>query len=227
MAIALLCLSFHTISEKRDISFSIYPSFNHDRLQLAHQYFVTDTKDSVTLSTLKFYISNIQLQYADGTTYVESQSHHLINIEDEASLKFSLKEVSNKKINKVLFDVGIDSLTNVSGNLEGDIDPSLGMYWAWNSGYINMKLEGTSSSCTSVKKNFQYHIGGYLPNQNAIQHIVLDGVQNDHSITVQADVAKWLNKISLKDHPSIMIPGAQALSMAKMYNQMFSLYEEN
>ena len=60
---------------------------------------------------------------------------------------------------RIYFQIGIDSLTNVSGDLDGDLDPALGMYWAWNSGYINMKLEGKSSSCKSVKKEFQFHIG--------------------------------------------------------------------
>jgi len=56
--------------------------------------------------------------------------------------------------------IGTDSITNVSGALDGDLDPIKGMYWAWNSGCINFKLEGTRV-ISGKKTPFEYHIGGY------------------------------------------------------------------
>ncbi len=222
----IVCLSFRGISEKRDINVSIYPTFNNEKLILNTHQYITSNKDTLSITTLKFYISNIELQFEDGSTYTESKSQHLINLEEEKSLVLLLKDVSNKKIDKVIFNIGIDSLTNVSGNLEGDLDPALGMYWAWNSGYINMKLEGKSSSCTSVKKNFQYHIGGYLPKQNALQQVILTVTQKDKPLIIKTDVAQWLNKVALRETPSIMIPGAKAIAMSNNYKKMFNLYYE-
>lgn len=222
----IVCLSFRGISEKRDINVSIYPTFNNEKLILNTNQYTTSNKDTLSITTLKFYISNIELQFEDGSTYTESKSQHLINLEEEKSLVLLLKDVSNKKIDKVIFNIGIDSLTNVSGNLEGDLDPALGMYWAWNSGYINMMLEGKSSSCTSVKKNFQYHIGGYLPKQNALQQVILTVTQKDKPLIIKTDVAQWLNKVALRETPSIMIPGPKAIAMSNWYKEMFSLYYE-
>jgi hypothetical protein len=53
----------------------------------------------------------------------------------------------NKSISKITFSAGIDSLTSTAGIQKGVIDPINGMYWAWQSGYVNFKIEGKSSSC--------------------------------------------------------------------------------
>ena len=85
-----------------------------------------------------------------------------------------------KNIKSISFCIGIDSLASVSGALSGDLDPSNGMYWAWQSGYINMKIEGTSSSCKTRKNSFNFHIGGYLKPYNAIKkiEIPINKIQN-------------------------------------------------
>jgi hypothetical protein len=83
-----------------------------------------------------------------------------------------------------------------------------------------MKLEGKSSSCTNAKKEFQFHIGGYLPKQNALQKIEwnLDEKQN---INIEVELSNWLDAISLKETNSIMIPGEKAIKMAQLYKNMF------
>jgi hypothetical protein len=113
-------------------------------------------------------------------------------------------------------------LTNVSEKFDGDLDPALGMYWAWNTGYINMKLEGKSSSCTSVKKEFQFHIGGYLPKQNALQEIELK-IDENQIINIEVELSKWLDSLSLKETNSIMIPGEKAIAMARIYKNIFEI----
>ena len=52
---------------------------------------------------------------------------------------------------------GTDSLSNISGAFNGALDPINGMYWTWNTGFINLKIEGTSSSQDKI----EWHIGGY------------------------------------------------------------------
>lgn len=207
----------------RDINVSIQPTFKNENLVLNNVKYVTNKKDTVTISTFKFYISNVEVAFENGTSYKEPQSYHLIDLENEKSLQFQLKNAPDLKIKQLAFNVGIDSTTNVSGNLEGDLDPALGMYWAWNSGYINMKLEGKSSSCKSVKKEFQFHIGGYLPKQNALQRIVFDFSKNTSEIQLKVDISKWLDTVALKQTNSIMIPGVTAIEMSNYYKNMFSI----
>ena len=223
MIIALIGLSFQIKVEKKDIQFAIQPSFNKEALVLNKERYISEKKDTLSITTFKFYISNVVLEYENGTEYKEPKSVHLIDIEELNTLQFQLKKVPDLKIKKIRFNIGIDSLTNVSGNLDGDLDPSLGMYWAWNSGYINMKLEGKSSSCKSVKKEFQFHIGGYLPNQNALQEVVLIVPNDENNIHLNMDLSKWLNEVSLKETNSIMMPGKKAIEMSSLYKNMFTI----
>ncbi|MGV1011608.1 MAG: MbnP family protein [Flavobacterium sp.] len=221
---ALACLSFQIKMNKKDIPVLLYLNFQNEPLVLNDKKYVTKTNDTVTITKMKFYISNIVLELEDGTQYKESNSVHLVDAENMGSLEFNLKNVPDLKIKKIRFNIGIDSLTNVSEKFDGDLDPALGMYWAWNTGYIYMKLEGKSSSCTSVKKEFQFHIGGYLPKQNAMQEIELK-IDENQIINIEVELSKWLDSLSLKETNSIMIPGEKAIAMARIYKNMFLIDE--
>lgn len=222
LIIAFVCLSFQVKNDKNDLTILVHLNFQKEPLVLNDKKYITKNKDTVTIKKMKFYISNIILEMEDGSTYKEKSSVHLVDAENLNSLEFKLKNVPDLKINKASFDIGIDSLNNVSEKFEGDLDPTNGMYWAWNTGYIDMKLEGKSSSCTNAKKEFQFHIGGYLPKQNAIQKIEfnLDGKQN---INIEVELSNWLDAISLKEMNSIMIPGEKAINMASLYKNMFKI----
>jgi hypothetical protein len=222
LIIAFVCLSFQVKNDKNDLTILVHLNFQKEPLVLNDKKYITKNKDTVTIKKMKFYISNIILEMEDGSTYKEKSNVHLVDAENLNSLEFKLKNVPDLKINKASFDIGIDSLNNVSEKFEGDLDPTNGMYWAWNTGYINMKLEGKSSSCTNAKKEFQFHIGGYLPKQNALQKIewTLDGKQN---INIEVELSNWLDAISLKEMNSIMIPGEKAINMASLYKNMFKI----
>lgn len=219
---ALTCLSFQMKKNPKDVGVLVHLNFQKEPLVLINKKYVTKTNDTVTITKMKFYLSNFELELEDGTEYKESNSVHLVDAETLSSIEFHLKNAPDIKIKKIRFDIGIDSLTSVSENFDGDLDPSLGMYWAWNTGYINMKLEGKSSSCTNVKKEFQFHIGGYLPKQNALQKIELE-VDESQNIIINVELDRWLDALSLKETNSIMIPGEKALAMAQKYKNMFQI----
>ncbi|MFZ4105743.1 MbnP family protein [Flavobacterium sp.] len=219
---ALVCLSFQMKKNQKDVDVLLQLNFQNESLVLNDKKYVTKTNDTVTITKMKFYLSNIVLELEDGTQYKESNSVHLVDAETLSSLEFHLKNVPDIKIKKIRFDIGIDSLTSVSENFDGDLDPALGMYWAWNTGYINMKLEGKSSSCTNVKKEFQFHIGGYLPKQNALQKIEFE-IDENQIINIEVELSKWLDSLSLKETNSIMIPGEKAIAMARIYKNIFEI----
>ena len=219
---ALTCLSFQMKKRQKDVGVLVHLNFQKEPLVLINKKYVTKTNDTVTITKMKFYLSNFVLELEDGTEYKESNSVHLVDAETLSSLEFHLKNAPDLKIKKIRFDIGMDSLTSVSENFDGDLDPALGMYWAWNTGYINMKLEGKSSSCTSIKKEFQFHIGGYLPKQNALQKIELE-VAESQNIIINVELDRWFDALSLKETNSIMIPGEKALAMAQKYKNMFQI----
>jgi hypothetical protein len=113
-------------------------------------------------------------------------------------LKIDFDKNITDDFDEIQFSIGIDSLTNVSGAMGGDLDPVNGMYWSWQSGYINFKVEGNSEKSGAVHKDFQFHIGGYLKPFETLQTVILPLKRNQNVIFV--DVSRFLSEIDLKKH---------------------------
>ena len=92
------------------------------------------------------------------------------------------------------------------------------MYWAWNSGYINFKLEGTSDKCNTRKNEFQFHLGGYSGAQKALQNIVLKA--SEHNV-IYLNLNSFFSKIDLAKDNHIMSPGIEAVKFSKFIKTLF------
>ena len=126
------------------------------------------TKEDFVVTKLNYFISNIKLTKTDGTVFTVPQdsSYFLIKEDTKATQFVTLNNVPFGDYKAVEFMVGVDSLRNTAPNekRKGVLDPGGsmaddGMYWEWNSGYIFVKLEGTSSKGNPVNNKFYYHIG--------------------------------------------------------------------
>lgn len=138
--------------------------------------YVNANNDTFSISTFKYYISNIRLKKADGSYYVEPESYHLINLADTLNTaKFTLKNVPLDYYVSMDFVLGVDSTRNCSGAQTGALDPSNDMFWTWSSGYIFMKFEGYSkqSYFNAFGHNLTFHVGGYTTPYNNIRTITL------------------------------------------------------
>ena len=93
------------------------------------------------------------------------------------------------------------------------------MYWAWQSGYVNLKIQGKSSSCKTRKNEFQFHIGGYMKPNYAIRRIEL--VPKNQNLDLIIDIAEFFFKIELSETNSIMIPSKKAMELADISIKMF------
>lgn len=202
-------------------SLQFLPKFN-DEVILAGTKYELENSQWFEFSTLRFYISDLTI-YSKGKTWFDPQKHRLMDIEDSSS--FYIKAVPHS-IDSISFYLGIDSVTNVSGILEGDLDPIKGMYWAWNSGYINFKLEGRSSLISSnPTKNFEFHLGGYLKPFSTIRKVDCVAIKEDGRYIVPFDLSIFLNSLDLNEMNSIMIPGMEASEISNLLPKMFELKE--
>jgi hypothetical protein len=136
------------------------------------------------------------------------------------SINLSIKK--DIQINKIKFGLGIDSITNVSGALDGDLDPLKGMYWTWQSGYVNVKLEGTMPDKNWVNQKFEYHLGGYSGDYNSYNTISLD-IDNANDINVSLDIDKFISNWYVGAHPNIMSPGKIAVDFSKILASCFNI----
>lgn len=209
------------------VEITIEPEFFGQTLVLGNRLYHTPKGDSLYLDLLRFYISSVQLQGTKGV-YKEPNSYHLIDIEENDSPKILLKNVPLGQYTQLRFLIGTDSLTNVAGAMGGDLDPTKGMYWAWNTGYINAKIEGRSASCNTRRQAFEFHIGGYKSPHQTVREVVLplkNIVLRENSpakIPVQLNLGTFFSHIQLALTNSIMIPSAQAALLADYFQETFS-----
>ena len=57
--IALVCLSFQVKNDKKDLTVMVYLNFQKEPLVLNDRKYITKNKDTVSITKMKFYISNI------------------------------------------------------------------------------------------------------------------------------------------------------------------------
>jgi hypothetical protein len=187
-----------------------------------NKYLHLTNGDSVLIETMRFYVSNLEFLNEGKVVAQDKNTAHLIDAEIPQSLHFFVELPQKITYNQLRFNLGIDSLTNVSGAIGGDLDPTKGMYWTWQSGYINFKLEGKNPHCKTRNNEFQVHLGGYASPHNALQTIVLD-TKNNKENTIIFDFFSFLNEVNYLQKPNIMSPCKEAIMMSKkIANSFFS-----
>ncbi|MDQ1138903.1 MbnP family protein [Pedobacter agri] len=121
------------------------------------------------INVFKYYVSNIKLSKADGTTYLIPESYLLIDESKPASKLVTINDVPTGDYTKIEYTIGVDYARNFAGAQTGALDPINGMFWTWNSGYIFVKLEGTSPQSTAANNLLTFHIGGVVDPNNTIR----------------------------------------------------------
>ena len=104
------------------------PQRKHEQQGVTYN-FVSDEQFTESINENKF------LTYQ---TFNVTQKYNLIDLSIEKNIKIKLPSISN--INSINIKLGIDSLESYSPNFDGDLDPIHGMYWTWQSGFINFKI---------------------------------------------------------------------------------------
>jgi hypothetical protein len=213
---------------------SLVIEFNHfvgkDKLILDSLMYKNEFNQSYSIGKFRYYISNIKLKRKDGTEYA-SNEYYLIDVEDKKSQQIVIHEKGN--YSSISFTIGVDSLHNCSGLQKGALDPVNGMFWAWNTGYIFLKLEGKSIYSKSPSNIFEYHIGGFKQPNNCIRQVRLDlpektiqVVEDDAdllSLSVDiSEVLKTPKNIDFTEFSSVT-DFNNAIMMADNYADIFSV----
>lgn len=205
----------------------------HDGMPLTTtDQYLNGSGEFYTVKTFKFYVSNIQLTSTDNRNSAEKESYHLVDLSSPESREISAS-LAGGTYKRIQFMIGVDSVRNVSGAQTGALDPMLGMFWTWNTGYIFAKLEGTAPVSTEPGQAFTYHIGGFKTGSNAIRTVLLDFPANKlvtigttNMVIIDVDLAKWFDSVhtlSIKNAPSVMTPGGVSLKIADNYATMFTV----
>ncbi len=190
--------------------------------------------ESITITNFKYYITNISFITTNGAEIKIPDTYYLVDEKSPSSKTISLTAGSNE-FKGMRFLIGVDSTRNVSGVQTGSLDPANGMFWTWNTGYIQAKLEGTSPVSTEPFSEVAYHIGGFRTGENTIREINLNfpnplilNTTASSEIIIHADAMKWFNaahEIKIAGQAACHSPGNLAVSIADNYARMFSVKE--
>jgi hypothetical protein len=202
----------------------LQPWFQGHALSLEEENSAEHT-GSLHIKTLRFYLSNFSLMKSGEQVWKEQNSYHLVDASEKSSMDISLDIPVGIDFDSIEFQLGIDSLTHVSGAMGGDLDPTNGMYWAWNSGYIHFKLEGTSPECPTRKHAFQFHLGGYLPPFAAVQTIRLMA-ENGGKLNINLNLSAFIDTLDLSREHTIMSPGEKAQQLSRIAATLFYVDEK-
>jgi hypothetical protein len=195
--------------------------------------YINANLDTFTVSMYKYYISNIELTGTNGAKYVEEYSYHLIDAANDATLRFTMGKVPVGNYTHMKVVLGVDSLHNVSGAQTGDLDPALGMFWSWNTGYIMAKIEGNSSQTNNSTNFISMHLGGFKGEFSAIRTVEFDLPQpliveqgKLSTIHMQSDVMKWFNgskNLSLAEYAVIGAATEKSRDVVENYKNHLSI----
>lgn len=199
------------------INITFQPSISNEFIGLNTIYSLSDSS-KMEITTCRFYVSNFTF-YSNNKLVSEQKGAFLIDLENTESLQLTFP-ISG--VDSVRFNLGIDSSTNVAGILDGDLDPIKGMYWTWNSGYINSKIEGTFTKTNGVKIPFEYHLGGYLPPYQTLQTLTFK-CEKSESTLVKLDLSQFISSLEIEQCNNVMIPGPKAVELSKLLTKCFKI----
>lgn len=167
-----------------------------------HSSFTNPFGEIYVLDKFNYYFTNIEvLQNGSSIGAKETESYHLVEAGSPTSESFTIS-VPATDLNGVSFMIGVDSARNISGAQTGALDPLNGMFWTWNTGYIMVKMEGTSPLSTNPGNKFEYHIGGFKLPYNNVRKVKLNfppgkkiniSENGTAEIFITCDIGKWFN----------------------------------
>lgn len=222
---------YHNTNSVGMVQLFIVPQVNDLPLVLTQKGYATPGGDSTYIDVLRFYISRVQLKNKNGALFQEKDSYHLFDAEEDGHRIFTVDKVPVGTYDSLFFCVGTDSLTNISGVMGGDLDPLKGMYWTWNSGYINIKLEGRSALCKTKTNRFEFHVGGYMPPNTTVRRVALPikkvkiRANKSTNLPVIADLGRFFGAIQLSQINLVMTPSPKAARVADDFKKIFRTSE--
>jgi hypothetical protein len=223
--VILFCIINFTYVDCLSKEIIIHFSVLYQQQTIANDSFYSSNKnDSLHFETIKFYISKIQFSKNNKVVFTDKIKAHLIDNSNANSKTITIN--CNKKLDfdAIQYNLGVDSTTNAGGALGADLDPTKGMYWAWQSGYINCKLEGKATSSSAKLHQYQFHLGGYLGSNNAMQQIVLP-TKNKEVINIALRLDSFFKDVDLQATNQIMSPSKEAVILSKKVASCFSIIE--
>ncbi|RAK70008.1 MbnP family protein [Hymenobacter edaphi] len=134
--------------------------------------YTTAAGDDFKVTELRYYVSNVQLVRADGSVWAEPESYYLIDQAKTASQHLAIEDVPVGDYTALRITIGVDVARNTAGAQTGALDPAHQMIWDWTTGYIFLRLNGSSSKAPGNGGLF-FDVAGFRDPYNNIRTLTL------------------------------------------------------
>lgn len=202
------------------ITLHFVPLMNHSPLELGKKYILDTESSPVTISLFKCYVSHIAFYNNEQLVYDAPNEAFLLDSSEKESLIRTITLPREINYTELRFYWGINDKTNDKGISGGDLDPTKGMYWTWQTGYINMKLEGNCLESGATDHTFQFHLGGFLAPYASFQPVSIT-TENKKELSISINLADFLTKFKLANTHTVMSPSEQSVLLSKYAASMF------
>ncbi|SMD36817.1 hypothetical protein SAMN04488029_3084 [Reichenbachiella faecimaris] len=139
------CSSDNNTEETKTVTFSFEVQADDQPLVFDDKKYLTPLNQLISFERINIYVSNVQLKgSSSGDLFIETDSYHLISFDAEnGTANFEITNVpATLKVHEIILSIGVDTDANTSIDHVGDLDPTNGMAWDWNTGYKFLSLEG-------------------------------------------------------------------------------------
>ena len=175
----------------------------------------SDSNVSVRIDKLRWYVSLPPAGKKGSKAW-------LLDLADSASLDQQMSRPVNNKIS-LLF--GIDSAIQVGGVGTGALDPLRGMYWTWQTGYVQWKMEG-AIRVDGVESPLELHLGGFdgvTKSQSMLSDYLIYPTTN--SVIAQWDISPFLAEVVRRKKFGVMSPSPIARDYCRIIASSVTFYK--
>jgi hypothetical protein len=225
------------LTKNGTLKLQLESDINGSKIKLNSVKYLNEHLDTFTVSSLKYYISNIRLKDASGNFYTVPESYYLIDVSISNDTTLIIPNIPEGDYIQAEVAVGIDSIRNHTGAQTGALDPTVAsvMFWSWSAGYKFVVLEGTYKTAGSNGiQPLVYHIADdpnfkiYTFNAasaNWTDLTIREGKTTKIKTTVNfEEMFKSPNTISF-DIMNNVAGGAESITIANNYADMIRVTE--
>jgi hypothetical protein len=222
LLMSVMALVGHLLSAQNSTAITLHfnPLMNHEPFELGKPYILDSVNSPFTISLFKCYVSHFAFYNNQELVYDATDEAFLLDCSEKNSLTRTITLPRDINYTELRFYFGIDDKTNDKGISGGDLDPTKGMYWTWQTGYINMKMEGTCPASGATDHTFQFHLGGFMPPFVSFQPVSLI-TANKKELSISIEFTDFIKKIKLANVHAVMSPNEQAVVLSKYAASMF------
>jgi hypothetical protein len=204
------------------VSLNFIPMWQGTTISVDSVFSIVNSGDSLRVTALRFYVYNIQLESENRVVWNSGEEHFLIDVFEKDGTSLPTKLPTKSTVDHLSFIIGVDSTLQTNGAHSGVLDPIHGMYWSWQSGYINWKLEAEVIHA-GQSNAIQWHVGGYHAPYQTQRTVRLKVMDDADSIQCGLQLDSLLRDWRVIAPAEVMSPSDKAMVLSDRFQSCFHI----